>query len=116
MAWTIAIVIAVLGLSFILLFLNNAFEKSKQGIKVFLVMLTLGTLVVLSQIIHLIVKDKATGDTLTHLSTLSVTTLTITITLLSFFTMFFLIFYTRGILRSIRDAKHREKTKDFGDI
>ena len=116
MAWTIAVVLATLGLSAILLFLNNVFEKNSQGIKILMISLTFGSLAILSQVIKLIIEDKATGDALTNLTLLATTSLIITIVLFSFFVAFFMIIYTRDLMRALRDSRKEKISQMFGDI
>ena len=116
MAWTIAIIIATLGLGFLIAILNNSFEKNNHGIKVFLTMLTLSITVLISQIIKLIIEDKASAGNLANLQKLATTNLIITITILSVFTMYFLITYTIGIIKSMKDAKKNKITDVWGEI
>lgn len=111
MAWTVAVIIALLGVSSILLFLNKSFDKSKQGIKVLLTMLCLGSLIIVAQVSGLIIRDKASSTTLTNLTKLSNANLIICIVIFSFFLMYFIVTYLVGTFRAVRDAK-KEK-EDF---
>lgn len=116
MAWTIAIVLAALGLSSLLLFLNNSFENSKQGMKIFLVSLTLAMLVVISQMIKLIVEAKASTSNLANLQSLATTTVIITTTVFFIMIGIILVMYTKGIVRNIKEAKEQKMTDTFGEL
>ncbi len=116
MAWTIAIILAVVSLSTILLFISKSFDKTKHGMKVFLTMLTFGSLVLIAGIIRLIVLDKASSSMIDNLTLLSDTLLTITIVIFVFFMTYFFITYFIGIVRAIRDAKKEKVTNEWGDF
>lgn len=109
MAWTVAVVIALLGISSLLVFLNKSFDKSKQGIKIFLTLFAFASIVLLAQVIKLIIQDKASASMQTNLALLSTSTLTLTIVLFSFFTMYFMITYLTGVFRAIRDSKQEKE-------
>ena len=85
MAWTLAVVGGIVGLAFILVLLNNSFERSRQGMKVLLTMITFALLILLSQVIHLIIQDKAGSNITSNMQTLSVANLVVVVTLFSFF-------------------------------
>ena len=109
MAWTVAIILGLVGLSGILLFLNQSFEKSKQGIKVFLTMLCLASLVVIAQVIKLISADKASSTTQAAFSLLSTSTLILTVALFSFFFLYFMITYVVATFRAVKDSKKEKE-------
>lgn len=116
MAWTIAVVLAVVSLATVLLFLAKTFDKSKHAMKVFLIMLTFASLILISQVMNLIIKDKASSINFANLQTLSVTTLTLSIVVFLFFSMYFFVTYTKGIIVSLRNAKKDKITEQFGEI
>jgi len=109
MAWTLPVTIALVCLASILMFLAKAFDKEQRWIKTLLIMFSLGTCILISQIMRIIVDVNATGTALTNLQKMTNVSLTITITLFSFFTTYFLIVYTLYILKGLRDAKKRKR-------
>lgn len=109
MAWTIPVTIALICLASVLLFLAKAFDKEQKWIKVLLIMFSLGTCILISQIMRIIVDANETGDTLTNLQSMTTVALTLSITLFSFFVAYFLIVYTIYIITGLRDAKHKRR-------
>ena len=96
-------------LASILMFLAKAFDKTQRWIKTLLIMFSLGTCILISQIKRIIVDANETGATLTNLQSMTTVTLTISITLFSFFTAYFLIVYTIYIIKGLRDAKKKKR-------
>ena len=115
MAWTIAVVIAVLGLSSILLFLNKSFDKSKFGIKTLLTMLCLGSLILLSGLVSAIVQDKSPSAGLSNLTKLTTSFTIITISIFSFFILYFFITYLTGTFRAVRDENQDKRENIFNE-
>lgn len=116
MAWTIAVIIGILSLAVITFLLSNSFTKERKSMKVLMIMITLGILIILSQSINLIIQNKATGDNLIALSSLAFSTLIITISLFSFFILFFFIMYMKNILKTMKNAKEKKVTEIWGEL
>lgn len=109
MSWTLPVTVALVGLASTLMFLAKAFDKEQKWIKTLLIMFSLGTCILISQIMRIIVDASATGETLTKLQAMTTVSLTISITLFSFFTAYFLIVYTIYIIKGLRDAKQKRR-------
>ena len=109
MGWTLPVTVALVCLASVLMFLAKAFDKTQRWIKTLLIMFSLGTCILISQIMRIIVDANETGDTLIKLQKMTTVSLTISITLFSFFTAYFLIVYTIYIIKSLRDAKKRKR-------
>ncbi len=109
MAWTIPVTIALVSLAGILMFLAKTFDKEQKWIKALLIMFSLGTCILISQILRIIVDANATGTTLTNLQKMTTVSLTISITLFSLFTAYFLLSYTIYVITGLRDAKKRRR-------
>jgi len=109
MGWTLPVTVALVCLASILMFLAKAFDKEQKWIKTLLIMFSLGTCILISQIMRIIVDANETGTTLTNLQKMTTVSLTISITLFSFFTAYFLIVYTIYIIKGLRDAKRRKR-------
>jgi len=112
MSWTLPVTIALVCLASILLFLAKAFDKEQRWIKVLLIMFSLGTCILISQIMRIIIDASVTGETLTKLQSMTTLSLTLSITLFSFFVAYFLIVYTIYIITTLRDVK---KNKRYGN-
>lgn len=116
MSWTVAIVLSVLGLAGIFLALSSSFDKSRQGMKVFMVMMSLAMVVVLSQICKLIVESKVTGTTYASLLSLTTTMLIVSITIFSFYVAFILIIYTKRLIYNIKQSKKPEEEESWEEL
>ncbi len=112
MAWTLPVTVALVCLAAILMFLAKAFNKEQRWIKVLLIMFSLGTTILISQMMRIIIDANATGTVLKNLQKMTTVSLTITITLFSFFVAYFLIIYTIYIITALRDAKQKKR---YGD-
>jgi len=109
MAWTLPVTVALVCLAAILMFLAKAFNKEQKWIKVLLIMFSLGTCILISQIMRIIVDANETGTTLANLQKMTTVSLTISIVLFSFFVAYFLIVYTIYIITTLRDAKQKKR-------
>ena len=112
MAWTLPVTIALISLSALLMFLSRVFDKEQRWIKTLLIMFSLGTCILVSQILRIIIDSNATGDVLTKLQTMTDVSLIISIVLFSFFLMYFLISYTIYVIKGLKESKKRRR---FGD-
>ena len=77
MSWTLPVTVALVCLASILMFLAKAFDKEQRWIKTLLIMFSLGTCILISQIMRIIVDASVTGDTLTKLQSMTNVSLTI---------------------------------------
>jgi len=109
MAWTLPVTIALVCLAAILMFLAKAFSNEQKWIKTLLVMFSLGTCILIAQIMRIIVDANETGATLTKLQSMTTVALTISIVLFIFFTAYFFITYTIYTIKGLRDAKKRRR-------
>ena len=109
MAWTLPVTVALVCLASILMMLAKAFSKEQRWIKTLLIMFSLGTCVLISQIMRIIVDASETGETLVKLQSMTNVSLTISITLFSFFVAYFLIVYTIQILKDFKEAKKQRR-------
>ncbi len=109
MSWTLPVTVALVCLASILMFLAKAFSKEQKWIKALLIMFSLGTTILISQILRIIVDVSETGETLAKLQKMTTVSLTISITLFSFFVAYFLIVYTIEIIKGLRDAKQKRR-------
>jgi len=109
MSWTLPVIVALVCLASILMFLAKAFGKEQRWIKTLLIMFSLGTCVLISQMMRIIVDASETGETLIKLQAMTTVTLTVSITLFSFFVAYFLIVYTIYIIKTLRDAKKKKR-------
>jgi len=109
MAWTLPVTIALVCLAAILMFLAKAFSKEQRWIKTLLIMFSLGTCILIAQIMRIIVDANETGNTLTNLQSMTTVALTISIVLFTFFTAYFFITYTIYVIKGVKDAKKRRR-------
>ncbi len=109
MAWTLPVTIGLVSLSAILMFLAKAFSKEQKWIKALLIMFSLGTAILISQILRIIVDANATGDTLTKLQSMTTVALTISVILFYFFVAYFLLSYTIYIIKGLRDSRKERR-------
>ena len=112
MAWTLPVTISLVCLAAILMFLAKIFEKEQRWIKSLLIMFSLGSCILISQILRIVVDASVTGETLTKLQSMTTVALTISIVIFSLFTAYFLITYTIYVLKTLRESKKRRR---FGD-
>jgi len=109
MTWTLPIILSLICLASILMFLSKAFNKEQRWIKVLLIMFSLGTCILISQMMRIIIDVSETGTTLTNLQKMTTVSLTVSITLFSFFIAYFLISYTLYVITGLRDAKKKRR-------
>ena len=116
MAWTVVLVLTVLTLAVVHLILNKSLDSQKQGLKVFLTMIVFAVLILLAGIMKVIIGAKATGTQLTNLSILATTQLILTIAMFSFFLLYFLVSYTKGLFVAVKDSKSERSAMDWGEL
>lgn len=109
MAWTLPVTVALICLAAILMFLAKAFSKEQKWIKALLIMFSLGTCILIAQIMRIIVDANETGTTLTNLQSMTTMALMVSIVLFMFFTAYFLITYTIYVITGVRDAKKKRR-------
>lgn len=109
MAWALAISLASVSLSVILLVIAFMFDKENKGIKTLMLMMSVASLMLIAGIMDVIVNTYATGNELVNLSLMTYSSLIITITIFSFMLLYFFITYTRDYFKMLRDVKKRER-------
>ena len=109
MAYTLPLTIALVCLASIFLFLAKTF--SQKSIKTLFVGLCLASTILISQSITIIADGNATGTNLTKLKTIGTTSTIITITLFSFFILYFMVIYLLEAFHKLRDAKKKKKRR-----
>ena len=109
MVWTLPVVIALVSLSVLFIFLAKVFNKDQKWIKVLFIMLSLGSCILIAQMLRIIVDANEIGTTLTNLQSMTTVALTISIVIFSFFVAYFLLSYTLYVIKGMKDAKKRRR-------
>lgn len=105
MAWTIAVTIAVVAISLVLLLVSYIFDKNSRGIKTLALMMAVAVLNVIAGVMGVIIEDNATGTALTHLRLLYISALVITITTFLILILYFFITYMKDYFEAMKHAK-----------
>ena len=106
MAYTLPLTITLVCLSSIFLFLSKTF--SQKSIKTLFVGLCLASTILISQSITIIAEQNAGSTNLTELKTIGTTATIITITLFSFFILYFMVIYLLEAFHRLRDVKKQK--------
>jgi len=107
-AYTLALILSVIALGGFFLFLSKIFNKDQRAIKTFMVMMTLGVCIIISQMIKVIASENG-GASAASLELMGTMVFIISITLFMFFLMYYFITYTRDLFVSIRKSKEEKR-------